>query len=490
MNISYSPPGPVSANFLNDRSFISAIMGPVGSGKSSAAIMKMVSMGMLQEPYNKVRYSRWTCIRNTYPELRSTTIKTFQEWFPEEVAPINWASPITAKFDFYLPDKTRVKMEFWFLALDRPEDVSKLRSLETTGIWLNEASELAKDAQAKSTERVGRYPPKKWVPATWAGVLLDTNPPDSDHWWYKMFEEPDRGEMERIKEKLVEHGVMTSDQQYQTIFKQPGGLTKVGSEWKENPDAENLQNLRGGHGYYWQQFPNKSEDWRKVFLGGQYGMVMSGRPVYPEYNDEIHCKEIKPYEGIPLLIGMDYGLTPAAVVCQLSPRGQFRVYADLTSENMGIRQFARDALKPFLAMNFPGFNVQIIGDPAGNRRADSDEKTCFMVLAEEGFPAMPAISNEPTARKDAVKVYLTSLSDGQPNFLIDPKARMVRKGLNGGYNYKRIQVSGDERYRDVPDKNEYSHPVEAMEYSALHTRTMKLAGDFGKKISYPSLGVV
>ena len=54
--------------------------------------------------------------------------------------------------------------------------------------------------------------------------------------------------------------------------------------------------------------------------------------------------------------------------------------------------------------------------------------------------------------------------DGKPRFLISPKAKMIRKGLQGGFCYRRIQVSG-EKYTDEPDKNEYSHPVEALEYA-------------------------
>lgn len=41
---------------------------------------------------------------------------------------------------------------------------------------------------------------------------------------------------------------------------------------------------------------------------------------------------------------------------------------------------------------------------------------------------------------------------------------MIRKGLQGGFCYRRVQVSG-EKYTDEPDKNEYSHPVEALEYA-------------------------
>jgi hypothetical protein len=48
--------------------------------------------------------------------------------------------------------------------------------------------------------------------------------------------------------------------------------------------------------------------------------------------------------------------------------------------------------------------------------------------------------------------------------LIHPECKMLRKGMAGGYNYKRIQVSGEEKYRDSPDKNIYSHVCEAGQY--------------------------
>ena len=44
---------------------------------------------------------------------------------------------------------------------------------------------------------------------------------------------------------------------------------------------------------------------------------------------------------------------------------------------------------------------------------------------------------------------------------------MLRKGKIGGYQYKRVQVSGEARYKDKPDKNKYSHPADAEQYMAL-----------------------
>jgi hypothetical protein len=50
---------------------------------------------------------------------------------------------------------------------------------------------------------------------------------------------------------------------------------------------------------------------------------------------------------------------------------------------------------------------------------------------------------------------------------VDPKCKVVRKGFNGGYKYRRIQVTGEERYTDEPMKNAYSHPHDALQYLAL-----------------------
>ena len=59
---------------------------------------------------------------------------------------------------------------------------------------------------------------------------------------------------------------------------------------------------------------------------------------------------------------------------------------------------------------------------------------------------------------------LSRLIDGEPGLIIHPNCKMLRKAMSGGYNYRRLQVSGEERYRDVPDKNIYSHVAEAGQY--------------------------
>jgi len=39
--------------------------------------------------------------------------------------------------------------------------------------------------------------------------------------------------------------------------------------------------------------------------------------------------------------------------------------------------------------------------------------------------------------------------------------------MSGGYKYKRVQTSGDAKYVDKPDKNQYSHIADAGQYLVL-----------------------
>ena len=91
-------PSPTMARFHADSdSLYRFIMGPFGSGKSTACVMEILMRSYQQAPYNGVRKTRWVALRNTYPELRSTTIKTWTDWVSEQVCPINWNAPITGR---------------------------------------------------------------------------------------------------------------------------------------------------------------------------------------------------------------------------------------------------------------------------------------------------------------------------------------------------------------------------------------------------------
>jgi hypothetical protein len=438
--------------------FVRGIMGPLGSGKSVACVMEIWNRAIRQEPDKEgVRRTRWAVIRNTYPQLTTTTLKTWMDWFDPRLCPVRYTAPIKALCNLPLDDGTRVDFEVLFLAIDKPGDVDRLLSLEVTGAWINEARELPKAVIDMITGRVGRYPPKFMAPLTWSGVFMDSNPPDNDHWWYHLAEEdkPDNW----------------------AFFRQPPALIPQNGRYVANvgqitgiPPAEGVQHQPKGFNYWLEQIGGKDKEWIKVYILGQYGSVFDGKPVYEnQYNDLVHVSRdpLKVYNGLPVILGWDFGMTPACAFSQLTPQGGLNVVREEWAEFAGLKQFASTVVLPRLALDFPNMPVISWTDPAGAQSAQTDEQTCLDVLLDLGVPSHVAPTNKFLPRREAVATFLTRMIDGKAGFQLDPSCIRLRKGFQGGYMFSRIQVSGPERYHDMPVKNEYSHIHDALQYNAL-----------------------
>src|SRR5574340_1666085 len=78
-------PGPVTMEFLADKtSEVLLVIGPIGTGKTSAAAFKQIvlSSKWIKPDKNGKRRSKYAVVRNSYPQLRDSTIRTYLEWFP------------------------------------------------------------------------------------------------------------------------------------------------------------------------------------------------------------------------------------------------------------------------------------------------------------------------------------------------------------------------------------------------------------------------
>lgn len=469
-------PGPVGAAYFRSRAFIRGIRGPLGSGKSAENCVMLFSTACRQAPDEQGRRrTRFAIVRNTYPELKSTTIKTWLDWFPESVfGPVRWDAPITHFLTLPLPDGTRMECEVLFLALDRPDDVKKLLSLELTCGFMNEARELPFAVFEAFTGRLGRYPSQKDRPpgiekANWPTeryLCMDTNSPSDRHWWCTLAEPWAKGHdemmerMEELRARLVEKEVIGPDQPLMEFFAQPSGLS---------PEAENIQNLTAG--YYEFSCIGKTESWINVHIKNEYGTTFAGKKVYPNYSDALHLAKARlyPVKGVPMCASFDYGMTPAFVLGQLTPRGQFRVLAELTSEGMAIRQFIEQVVVPFMTREYPDVklrDMEATGDPAGDPGRDTDGQSPADIVRETFPKYESARSNDPLIRQEAVNYFLNRNSDGEATFRLSPTCAVLRDGFNGGYHYRKLK-SMDERYLETPEKNDFSHPHDALQYLAM-----------------------
>ena len=479
---------PTVGRFFNSDSFVRGLMGPVGSGKSYACCAEIFRRAVQQRPSPRdgIKYSRFAIVRNTHPMLRTTTLKTWLELLPEDVwGPVKYAPPITHHIKLPPRDGAAgIDMEVIFLALDDPKDIRKVLSLELTGAWVNEAKELPKAIIDGLTHRVGRYPSKADGGPTWRGVIMDTNPCDDDHWWY------------RLAEKDTPTGRFKWE-----FFRQPGGVQEVpleelpedmpeaqgythqaGKWWQTNPQAENLKNLPNG--YYDQLLGGKNLDWIRCYAKGEYTFVQEGRPVWPEYDDAMMADDLEPLENLPVHVGLDFGLTPAAVFAQRLPNGRWNVLHELVSFDMGLERFC-SMLKSELETFFPRYQVLIWGDPAGQQRDQIFETTAFDHLKTHGMLARPTATNEFRTRREALAIPMGRLIEGKPGFMIDRKCMRLRKSLGGGYHFKRVAIgAGQERFKDSPHKNEHSHVGDAAGYCLLgseHKIMTKRAQPMGGK---------
>ena len=483
----YHPPGPVAAAFLKSDAFLRGIRGPVGSGKSTVCIMDMLKTAQLQKSVDGRRKYRGVIIRNTYGELETTTIKSFHMWIPPTVGRFVKTTPI--EHSILMPDGQGglLDMEFLFLALDRPEHVRKLLSLEVTQGWINEAREVPKAVLDHLTVRVGRYPSMRDGGAVRAGVIMDTNAPDADHWWPRMSDLADArtgAELQALEAELRSMNALAPRQKLAEFFSQPPA---EGADGKQNPQAENLKQLPPG--YYVKAKAGKTPEWISVYIRNEYGFVMDGKPVYPEYRDSLHVMPSVFAPAASLHIGLDFGLTPAAVFMQRSAMGQIRVLSELVATRLGAKNFARE-IRAHLAEQYPNATIgTITGDPAGEASAQTDETTVFQMLASEGVSAKPAPTNDFTIRREAVATPLSTLIDGEPGLVVAPGCRHLRKGMAGGYHFRRVKLSSDERFEDKPVKTPTSHVCEALQYGCLGLglgkETLKRPGHAGRERERP-----
>jgi hypothetical protein len=453
-DLEYNPP-PSVVPFLTSPKMASFIVGPVGSTKTTASIMKIAyEAKQMAVARDGLRHSRCVVVRNTREQLFDTTIPDFLRWFPDGAA--GSFTKTGARFILRFDD---VECEVLFRGLDDSNDVRRLLSLQLSFAMMDEFREINKDIFEALTGRLGRYPDKSMVPPRkeWGvddkgnpigGCVNEkgqrmkkvwgaTNPPDLETYWETLLTNP-------------------PPEYHVTI--QPSGLSPK-ADWIKYLDTNYYEDLMVG----------KTEDWIDVYINAKFGKSLSGMPVFRSFDTEFHVSKtpLRPIlNGMrPVIVGLDFGLTPSAVLGQLDLRGRLLIFNDLTSAGMGVLRFAREKLKPLLNERFPGAPILVVGDPAGVQRVQTDEKTVYDILKSEGFKSHPASTNSIVARINAVEAFLARQVDGGAGFLVDPACKDLIAALRGKYRYK-LKQNGE---ADVtPDKNEASHVSDALQYLALH----------------------
>jgi hypothetical protein len=456
----YEFDGLVLDRFIQSKAFVQVLLGPIGSGKSKACCLKAYKIAAEQKPGpDGIRRVRVAVVRNSYPLLRTTTVRTWLDTFPETIyGRLMWSQPPRQVVKW-----GDIQLEADFIALDDDADVAKLRSGEFTFFWINEIQYMPKILFDEMTSRVGRYPAVKDGGATWRGIIADGNVPDPDHWLALSLglSPPPEGMPEDEQAALAWPSTWDS-------FIQPAGLIEVRDgngrvvAYEENPNAENQKWLP--EDYYLRLVENKSRSWVQSRVLNQVALVSSGAPVWLAFRQEVHvAKEVlKPVPGHEVWVGADFGRSPAVVFAQ-AVNNRVSILAEMQGYNESAVTFA-PRVKRFLESHFRGFQYQAFGDPKGRDRTQTDERTAYDVFRANGIDmrASPIKQNLIETRIAAVDSILNQLSDGRPRLQISPNCRTLIGGMSGGYCYERKMHSSE--VKTEPSKNRFSHLCDALQY--------------------------
>lgn len=432
MDLNYTP-SPVLGEFMASDARVRMVRGPVGSGKSTTMAVEMLRRACEQaRGPDGMRRTRGVIVRNTLGQLLTTAFETIKTVIPTEVYTYHVSNHVLrVRFN-------DVESEWILLPLDTPENVRRLLSLELTFAWMSEVRELPVSIVDDVLSRCGRYPSKLRGGPTWYGVFGETNSFSEDDPWCKKLE----------YEKPDSWG----------YFVQPGA---------RDPGAENRENLPPE--YYPTLIENNSPEWVEQYIDNKITPALTGEAVFrSSFKTEFHVSK-QPLVAVPgamLVIGMDFGRSPAVVLTQLDPRGRVIVLAELTSENMGVEQFCVSKLRPLLASpEFQRIPIGVVGDPSGIVKTQIGEESIFQALKRLGFAAQPAQTNAIEPRLRAVDKWLLQQRDGGPALMISPNCKILIRALRSKYRYAKRK---DGQLNALPVKDHpWSDIADALQYAML-----------------------
>ena len=422
-----------------DDHFCRLIMGPVGSGKSAGCFMELLRRARLQEPDNQgIRRTRFAIVRNTLQQLRQTCLADIQLWLSSICKYRVTDATVQIRLD--LDDGTRVESDWMLIPLDTRADQQRLLSLNLTAAWVSEFREIPLDIIDALSGRLGRFPSKAIASPTWYGIIAESNPPDEDSEWYT-----------KMEVELPPNWV---------LFKQPGGLSD---------GAENTENLPDG--YYQNLRDNNNSDWVDIHVHAQYGKSLSGQAVFrASFKPDFHVtyEDIEPIEGMPMMLGQDFGRTPATLIGQIDNRGRLVIHDECMSVDMGLEQFVTTTLRPAIHKRYMGKEIFLVADPSGRYKGQISEESPFDALKRLGFKVYAAPTNDVEPRLRGVEQLLLHQVDAGPMLIINgTNCPQLVQAMKFWYRYRRKTTGA------LEDKPEKSHPwsdlADCLQYMALST---------------------
>jgi hypothetical protein len=426
--------GPISDAYILSHNPADLIIGPGGSGKTIASGKKaLVEAQRIWPGADGVRRYVLGTWRQKYVNIWKATIPSWWKLFPRDMPGSKWsgASPREAEHTLTFEDANgRIVLTNRFRAFGETADPDDILGNEFTDCYLNEWPTLPEDLFTALVDRVGREPPRHVIRR--AGRFFgDGNAPDVLSYLFRDFYETPKGG--------------------HILHRQPSGLS---------PQAENIAAM--GRGYYENSAAMNAHRpwWIKRMIHAQPGFTRANDPVYPAWDDDrnMSATTLTVMPELPVLVGIDGGLTPAAVYAQETSQGQLRVLAEIALKRGGMKELSVEMLAIEATPRFKGCSFACECDPSMVAGEDTELGSDRSRLAKYlGRKVDLSPTNNPDTRWEGVRAKIRhSVEGGQPGLLVDPCCKGLRRGFNQTYAFVDIAGTND-RGRVVKTFDSHAH---------------------------------
>jgi len=192
--------------------------------------------------------------------------------------------------------------------------------------------------------------------------------------------------------------------------------------------------------------------------------------VWPTFSKERHvaAKPIPFDHTLPLYVGVDQtGRSPAAIYGQVR-NGHWFILAERIGVDVNNEQFAPVVKRKIAELaasagtSIMGVTAMFYRDPHAER-SQQDDRTADQIYLKHGVRLIPAPGgNTIKTRLDTVEVLFDN-----GKITISPACPMLIAACDGGYHYRKLKITGAEIYAEIPEKDSYSNPADALQYLLL-----------------------
>jgi len=419
-------PLPTQRQFHESDAVLRLYQGGVGAGKTLAGCWEALDVSMAY-PRNFGLIAR-----KTYRELEDSTKRTFFEICPPQLI-----KSYRARDDMVTLINDSVII---FRSLDDP---NKFRSINLGWFYIDEASEI--DDEDVANMLVGRL---RLSHVPWRGGWFTSNPSHVEHWLHDWF---------------VKRGA--TNLRYFMVTARTYDNPYLPKEYVEHLESE------------------YSAQWIRRYLMGEFGFIIKGTPVFPNFNENLHVvKGLTWMPDRPIFRAWDFGWHhPAVLFGQVGPDRSWHLLHEMMGDKILINRFAEEVVSKS-AQLFPGSNFIDVGDPAGNQHNDKSDKTSIQLLKEKHDITVTARRQPKKRVIELIDQRMTMIrkgkdSDVRPMLQVNgPTCPILVEGFLGGYAWPKAKDG--KIYKEEPmEDGWFEHLQDCAQYMAAAIYLGGLAGD-------------